>query len=89
MVLRLKRDILKAQPHVRIIGVSVNDQPGYARNMIQLGAKGYVTKNSSKEEMIKAIKEVFEGKTYICKEVKDKLGNPNKVYINKWLVCRL
>lgn len=63
------RQILKHSPHLKIIGISVNNQPSYARNIIQLGAKGYVTKNSTKEEMVQAINEVAEGKTYICDEV--------------------
>ncbi|HEU4472307.1 MAG TPA: response regulator transcription factor [Flavisolibacter sp.] len=67
------RKILKACPHIRIIGVSVNNQPGYARNMIQLGARGYVTKNSTRQEMIKAIQMVMKGKTYICEEVLQKM----------------
>ncbi len=33
--------------------------------------QGYVTKNSSKEEMIKAILEVNDGKKYICNEIKN------------------
>jgi DNA-binding NarL/FixJ family response regulator len=41
---------------------------------MQLGAKGYVTKNSSREEMIKAIHEVMQGKTYICQEVLEKMN---------------
>jgi two-component system invasion response regulator UvrY len=68
------RKIVKSQPHIHIIGISINNQPAYARNMIQLGAKGYVTKNSSKEEMIQAIRQVMEGKTFICKEVMDQMG---------------
>ena len=67
------RKILKNAPHIKIIGVSVNNQPSYARNIIQLGAKGYVTKNSSREEMVKAIHEVMNGKTYICQEVLQKM----------------
>ena len=63
------RKILKTAPHIKIIGISVNNQPGYARNMLQLGAKGYVTKNSSREEMVRAIHEVMDGKTYVCNEV--------------------
>jgi DNA-binding NarL/FixJ family response regulator len=35
---------------------------------------GYVTKNSSKEEMIAAIIEVRNGKKYICEEVKNILA---------------
>lgn len=71
------RKILKNHPSIRIIGVSVNDQPGYARNMLHLGAKGYVTKNSSLQEMIHAILEVSKGKIYICEEVQGKMSDDN------------
>lgn len=67
------RKILKKAPHIKIIGVSVNNQPSYARNMVQLGAKGYVTKSSSREEMVTAIHEVMKGKIYICREVLEKM----------------
>ena len=69
------RKLLKLLPDVKIIGVSINNQPGYAKNMLQLGAKGYVTKNSSKEEMITAILEVIKGKTYICREILQKMDD--------------
>lgn len=65
------KDILELSPASRIIGVSMHTMPAYARRMLKLGAWGYVTKNSSKDEMIKAIEEVNNGKKYICKEVKD------------------
>lgn len=68
------RKIVRKHPGIHIIGVSVNDQPGYARNMLSLGAKGYVTKNSSFQEMVHAILEVTMGNTYICKEVQEKMG---------------
>src|SRR5215213_3749776 len=68
------RKIVKACPGIKIIGVSVNDQPGYARNMLQLGAKGFVTKNTSQEEMVEAIIEVFSGKTFICRELREKMN---------------
>ena len=63
------RKILQTSPEIKIIGISINNQPVYARKIMQLGASGYVTKNSSKEEMIRAIHEVSKGKTYICQEV--------------------
>ena len=65
------KDILELSPSSRIIGVSMHTMPAYARRMLKLGAWGYVTKNSSKDEMITAIEEVNKGKKYICKEVKD------------------
>jgi two-component system invasion response regulator UvrY len=66
--------IRKYAPGSKVLGVSLHTQPTYARKMIQKGAMGYVTKNSSREEMFAAIKEVQEGKKYICKEIKDILS---------------
>lgn len=68
------RTIVQQHPQIKIIGVSINNQPSYARNMIDMGAKGYVTKNSSREEMITAILEVYNGNAYICKEIRQKMN---------------
>ena len=67
--------VRKYSPGSKIIGVSLHTQPSYARKMIQKGAMGYVTKNSSKEEMFKAIMEVQNGKKYICDEIKNILSD--------------
>ena len=64
------KEIRKISPDSRIIGVSMHSQPAYAKKMLQVGAMGYITKNSSKEEMIGAITEVAQGNKYICHEVK-------------------
>jgi len=61
--------IAQSHPAIKIIGLSINNQPTYARNMIQMGAIGYVTKNSSLEEMLTAIVTVNTGGTYVCNEV--------------------
>lgn len=66
--------ILKFSPQSRVIGVSMHSQPAYAKKMLQIGAKGYVTKNSSKEEMIKAIMEVHDGNKYVCEEIKNNIS---------------
>jgi DNA-binding NarL/FixJ family response regulator len=80
--------IRKVSPGSKVIGVSMHSQPAYAKKMLQIGAKGYVTKNSSKEEMIKAILEVSNGNKYICDEIKNIISeqlledNPNSPNIN-------
>jgi two-component system invasion response regulator UvrY len=66
--------IRKFSPASRILGVSLHTQPTYARKMIQKGAMGYVTKNSSREEMFKAIIEIQAGRRYICEEIKNILS---------------
>ena len=63
------RKILKQNPLAKIIGLSVHKQPSYAKNILQLGAKGYVTKSSPHKEIILAIQKVSEGKEYICSEL--------------------
>jgi DNA-binding NarL/FixJ family response regulator len=68
------RQIHKLSPESKVIAVSMHTMPAYAKRMLQLGARGYVTKNSSKEEMISAIVEVNNGKKYICHEVKNILA---------------
>ncbi len=67
------RKILNLHPQIKIIGVSVQNGASYARNMLHLGAKGYVTKNSPKEEMMEAIVQVKEGKIFLCKEMKERM----------------
>jgi DNA-binding NarL/FixJ family response regulator len=66
--------VIKNSPSSKVIGISMHSMPAYARRMLQLGAMGYVTKNSSKDEMLKAIIEVDEGRKYICEEVKSILA---------------
>jgi DNA-binding NarL/FixJ family response regulator len=67
--------ILEISPNSKVLGVSLHNEPGYARKMMQKGAMGYVTKNSTKEEMFKAIDEIVNGKKYICAEIKDILAD--------------
>ncbi len=67
--------IKKLAPGTRIIGVSMHNQPSFAKKMMRNGAMGYVTKNSSKQEMYDAIKSVMEGQKYICAEIQKNITN--------------
>ncbi len=66
-------EIAKASKAIKVIGLSVNNQPKYATRMLELGARGYLTKTSPLEEITQGILEVYRGKTYICEEVKLKM----------------
>jgi two-component system, NarL family, invasion response regulator UvrY len=63
--------ITEKLPSVKIIGLSVNNHPGYADKMIGLGAKGFVTKSSPFSELTTAILKVHAGENYICDEIKN------------------
>lgn len=63
--------ILESSPHTRIIAVSMHNQASYAKQMLELGARAYVTKNSSPEEIFEAVKVVMRGEEYICEEIRN------------------
>jgi two-component system invasion response regulator UvrY len=63
--------IRKFSPGSKIIGVSLHSQPAYARKILKAGAVGYITKNSSSDELIRAIETVINNKVYICDEIKN------------------
>jgi two-component system invasion response regulator UvrY len=62
--------VMENVPSVKIIGLSVNNQPSYAIRLLKLGARGYLTKTSPIDEICNGIMEVYAGNIYICEEVR-------------------
>jgi two-component system, NarL family, invasion response regulator UvrY len=62
--------IRKLSPLSKVIGLTMRSEPANVKKFLRLGAKGYVTKNSPRDELIYAIEEVHKGNIYICAEVK-------------------
>jgi two-component system invasion response regulator UvrY len=69
----LTKKVVQNWPTVRVIGFSVHDKPLYARKIIALGGKGYITKTSTLEEINKAIELVARGDNYICEEIRRRM----------------
>lgn len=57
----------------KVIVVSMMSEYSFVKNVMNLGVKGYVTKNSSISELIKAIETVNNGETYLCQEINELL----------------
>jgi len=70
----LTKKLCEMVPSSKVIGLSVNNQPKYATRMMELGAKGYITKTSSLEEIHRGISFVNSGGLFICDEIKHLLG---------------
>ena len=66
--------VKKYSPGTKIIGVSMHNQPSFAKRMLKNGALGYVTKSSQKSEMFEALLSVNEGKVFVCKEIQENLS---------------
>lgn len=64
--------IIKEQyPDIKILALSMHNDYHYIQKMLEVGANGYILKNTSGEEMTRAIKQVYEYKTFFTQEVTD------------------
>lgn len=69
----LLHHIKNFHPETKVLILSMNDEVLYGTRYIQLGAQGYLEKDASKEEIIKAISTILAGKKYVSPELSDTL----------------
>lgn len=70
----LTRRILQADPEARIVVFSMNDDPIFAARAIQMGAKGYVTKNDDPYLLLTALREVATGGVFLMPQIANRLA---------------
>lgn len=63
------RMALERNPDLKIISLSMFGEEHYCSMMVEAGAKGFLLKDSSIDEVFKAIDAVMAGEEYFCKEV--------------------
>jgi DNA-binding NarL/FixJ family response regulator len=56
-------------PKIRVLAVSMHNDASFISEILKNGAMGYILKNTGKAELVTAIKNVYEGKSYFSKEV--------------------
>ena len=66
---------LERNPNIKIICLSMFGDENYYSRMVEAGAKGFLMKDSSIEEVFAAIEAVSEGEEYFCKEVMQTLSS--------------
>jgi DNA-binding NarL/FixJ family response regulator len=64
----LCKEIKEKYPDLHILGLSSFNQQSYIHKMIQNGASGYVLKNASLEEIVRAIEVVLQGNIFLSNE---------------------
>jgi DNA-binding NarL/FixJ family response regulator len=65
------REITRLFPEIKVLALTMLNELEHIKNMLSAGAKGYLLKNSGKEELVMAIKKVMSGQNYFSDEVKD------------------
>jgi DNA-binding NarL/FixJ family response regulator len=63
------REIKKLEPSVKVVILSMHEEAGMIKNLMALGADGYLLKSCSQDELVGAIQSVFGGKPYFSKGV--------------------
>ena len=72
--LELIRAMLRAPPLTRVLVFSTHAAPIYVTRSLEAGALGYVSKNASPEELLRAIRAVLNGRSYVEAEIAEDLG---------------
>lgn len=73
--IELIHEVKKVLPHIKILMISMHNQPYYIEKSFQAGANGYIVKSESSDYLVKAIQMVYSGKIYMSPEVESKLLN--------------
>jgi len=68
------RRILQRNPKQKIIVLTVHNEQIFPKRLLEIGAKGYLTKDCGIDEMIKAIKQVNSGGSYIASTIAQQLA---------------
>lgn len=68
------RRLKKTNPEIKIIVLSALSTEPFPARVLQLGAMGYLTKESSMDEMVLAIRKVFQGERYVSMEIAQKMA---------------
>src|SRR5882724_10873064 len=55
------RQILKSNPDIAVLILSMHSEPSYVRTCLEAGARGYLLKNAMDLELVAAVKQVAAG----------------------------
>jgi DNA-binding NarL/FixJ family response regulator len=67
------RELKRLLPYIKIIFVTMNDDPDIASEARRFGASGYLLKTSASSELLKAVQEVLRGNSYLTPRISERL----------------
>lgn len=72
--LELLRRMLRDHPTLNVLVLSMHAEPLYAARALTAGARGYVSKNATPEELLAAVRRVARGARYVEAEIAQELA---------------
>jgi two-component system invasion response regulator UvrY len=70
----LIKELLSLCPTLPVLVLTIHPEEQYARRMLKAGAKGYLTKGSPGKEIIRAIRKICRGGTYMSESLAKQLA---------------
>lgn len=58
-------DMKEASPETKIVVLTMQKEPAFARQALQLGVLGYVLKEAADDELVQAVRSAANGETYL------------------------
>ena len=71
--LQTLKEIRKTNKALPVLMLSMHAEEQYAMRAMKAGASGYLTKDSASDQLVDAIKKIYNGRKYISKEVAELL----------------
>jgi DNA-binding NarL/FixJ family response regulator len=67
------KDVHASHPASVVLVVSMHDEAIYAERVLRAGGRGYIMKQEGPEEMLRAIRQVLEGRIYLSSKMSDRV----------------
>jgi two-component system, NarL family, invasion response regulator UvrY len=71
--LELLKQLREIRPKLPVVILSMHSEAEYVRRALKAGAAGYVTKDSPRDELVKAVRKAVEGGRYLSSALAEKL----------------
>jgi two-component system invasion response regulator UvrY len=71
--LEVLKELKQVRPQLPVLILSMHSEEQYARRAFKAGAAGYITKDSPRAELVKAVNKVMSGGRYVSPAVAEKL----------------
>jgi DNA-binding NarL/FixJ family response regulator len=71
--LELIKEIKAMRPGLPVLVISMHDESLYAERALHAGARGYIMKDATGEQLMDAIRQVLSGKMYVSKKISSRV----------------
>lgn len=67
------KEVKRLYPNIKVIMLTMFNEIRFIKELLEIGAKGYVLKNISRDDLVKAIETVHSGKPFLDSAVQEKV----------------